>query len=156
MGRYIAQGGSVSIVSKIENAFFPEVYPNSLPTCSDLSLCLVKKKNLAKYTLSVIKFDSNLDIKIQIANARKLIKQHASAMWLFKEVGAYVVFVCDELPDLSESQLEIDRTGFHAVIIQGVHLVSRSGEHLYNHSKWLNKSFGGTESIASRLVNIAI
>jgi hypothetical protein len=62
--RYIAQGGSVSIVSKIGNAFFPEVYPHSLPTSSDLSLCLVKKKNLAKYTLSVIKFDSNLDIKI--------------------------------------------------------------------------------------------
>ena len=70
----------MSIVSKIENAFFPEVYPRSLPTSSDLSLCLVKKKNLAKYTLSVIKFDSNLDIKIQIANARKSIKKDTSAI----------------------------------------------------------------------------
>ena len=146
----------MNIVNNIENSFFPEVYSQSLPTSDDLSLCLLKKKGLVKYTLAVKHFDSNLDIHTQIANARKSIKQQTSAMWLFKEVGAYIVFVCDELPDLSESQLEIDRTGFHAVIVQGVHLISKSGAHLFNHSKWLNKSFGGTEGIASRLVNSAI
>ncbi len=36
-------------------------------------------------------------------------------MWLFKEIGAYIVFVCDELPDIAESQLEIDRTGFKLI-----------------------------------------
>jgi hypothetical protein len=146
----------VNIVNNIKNSFYPEVYSQSIPTSADLSLCLLKKTQLAKYVLVVKDFDSKLDIKIQIANARKLIRQQTSAMWLFKEVGAYIVFVCDELPDLSESQLEIDHTGFHAVIVQGVHLVSKSGAHLFNHSKWLNKSFGGTESIASRLVRSAI
>ena len=145
----------MNIVNNIENSFYPEVYSQSLPLNTNLSLCLLKKTRLAKYVLAVSDFDSNLDIKTQIANARKLIKQQTSAMWLFKEIGAYIVFVCDELPDLAESQLEIDRTGFHAVIVQGVHLVSKSGAHLFNHSKWLNKSFGGTESIASRLVNSA-
>ena len=156
MWRYIAQGALVSIVNNIENSFYPEIYSQSLPTDIDLSLCLLKKVKLAKYVLAVKEHDPNLDIETQIANTRKSIRQQTSAMWLFKEVGAYIVFVCDEMPDLTESQLKIDLTGFHAVIVQGVHLVSKSGVHLFNHSKWLNKSFGGTESIASRLVNSAI
>jgi hypothetical protein len=146
----------VNIVNNIEKSFYPEIYSQSLPTSADLSLCLLKKAKLAKYVLVVKDFDSNLDIKTQITNARKSIKRQTSAMWLFKEIGAYIVFVCDELPDLTESQLEIDLSGFHAVIVQGVHLISKSGDHLFNHSKWLNKSFGGTESIASRLVHSAI
>ena len=146
----------MNIFNNIEKSFYPDVYSQSLPTGEDLSLCLLKKAKFAKYVLAVKSFDSNLDIKIQIANARKSIKQQTSAMWLFKEVGAYIVFVCDELPDLTEAQLEIDLSGFHAVIVQGVHLVSKSGDHFFNHSKWLNKSFGGTESIASRLVHSAI
>lgn len=146
----------MNIVNNIENSFYPEVYSQSVPTSADLSLCLLKKTQLAKYVLAVKDFDSNLDIKTQIANVRKSIKQQTSAMWLFKEIGAYIVLVCDELPDIAEPQLEIDRSGFHAVIVQGVHLVSKSGAHLFNHSKWLNKSFGGTESISSRLVSSAI
>jgi hypothetical protein len=146
----------VNIVNNIENSFFPEVYSQSIPTNNDLCLCLLKQGLIAKYVLAVLEFDANLDIKTQIANARKSIKQHTSAKWLFKEIGAYVVFVCDELPNLTESELEIDRTGFHAVIVQGVHLISKSGAHLFNHSKWLNKSFGGTVSIASRLESSAI
>ena len=109
----------MNIINNIENSFYPEIYSQSLPKNNDLSLCLIKKNRLAKYVLAVKEYDSNLDIKIQIANARKSIKQQTSAMWLIKEIGAYVVFVCDELPDLTESQLEIDRTGFHAVIVQG-------------------------------------
>jgi len=146
----------VNIVNNIENSFYPEVYSQSLPLNTDLRLCLLKKTRLAKYVLAVRDFDSDLDIKTQIANVRKLVQQQTSAMWLFNEIGAYIVFVCDELPDLEQSQLKIDLTGFHAVIVQGVHLVSKSGAHLFYHSKWLNKSSGGTESIASRLVNSAI
>ena len=146
----------MNIVNNIENSFYPEIYSQLLPTSADLSLCLLKKSQLAKYVLAVKDFDSGLDIETQIANVRKSIKQQTSAMWLFKEVGVYIVLVCDELPDLKESQLEIDRTGFHAVIIQGVHLVSKAGAHLFNHTKWRNHSFGDTESIASRLVRSAI
>ena len=146
----------MNIVNNIEKSFYPAVYSESILVSEDLSLCLLKKTQLAKSVLVVKDFDSNLDIKTQIANARGLIQHQTSAMWLFKEVGAYIVFICDELPDLAEHQLEIDRFGFHAVIVQGVHLVSKSGDHLFNHSKWLNKSFGGTESIASRLVRSAI
>ncbi len=146
----------MNIINNIKNSFYPEIYSQSLPLNNDLSLCLFKKDRLGRYVLAVKVFDSNLDIKVQIASARKSIRQQTSALWCFKEIGAYIVFVCDELPDLTESQLEIDRTGFHAVIVQGVHLISKSDAHLFNHSKWLNKSFGGTESIASRLVNNAI
>lgn len=146
----------MNISSNIENSFYPEVYPVKTPANNDLNLCLVKKNGLARYALAVFKFDKNLDLNIQIANARTIVRKQTKALWLVKEVGAYIVFVCDELPNLNASQLEIDRTGFHAVIIQGVHLISKSGEHLYNHTKWLNKSFGGTESIAKRLENCAI
>ena len=146
----------MNISSNIENSFYPEVYPIKTPANNNLNLCLVKKIGLARYALAVFNFDKNLDLNIQIANARSIVRKQAKALWLFKEVGAYIVFVCDELANLHTSQLEIDRTGFHAVIIQGVHLISKSGEHLYNHTKWLNKSFGGTESIAKRLESCAI
>ena len=146
----------MNIVNNIEKSFYPDIYTQTLPTGADLDLCLLKKIGLARYVLAVRDFDSDLDVKTQIANARKSIRQQTSAMWLFKEIGAYIIFICDELPDLVESQLKIDRTGFHAVIVQGVHIISKSGAHVFNHSKWLNKSFGGTESIASRLVKSAI
>lgn len=146
----------MNIVNNIEKSFYPDVYSQSLTKSVDLDLCLLKKTRLAEYVLVVKDFDSDLDIKTQIANAHKSIRQQTSAMWLFKEIGAYIVFVCDELPDLAETQLKIDHTGFHAVIVQGVHLVSKSSTHFFNHNKWLNKSFGGTESIASRLVKCAI
>ena len=146
----------MSIVRNIESSLFPEIYSQSLPTVNDVSLCLLKKHGFAQYALVVKDFDSDLDIKTQILNARKSIKQLTSAMWLFRETGAYIVFVCDELPELTEHQLEIDRTGLHAVIVQGVHLISKSGNHLFNHSKWFNKSFGGAESIANRLKRVAI
>ena len=103
-----------------------------------MSLCLLEKRKLGKYVLAVYDCEPNADITTQIANARRLIKRKASAMWLLKEVGAYTVIVCDKLPELSESQLEIDRTGFHAVIVQGVYQISKSGAHLFNHPKWLN------------------
>ena len=146
----------MNIFSNIEDSFYPELYSVKTPANTDLSLCLVKKNGMARYTLAVFEFDKNLDLTVQVANARAIVLRQTNALWLVREIGAYIVFVCDELPDLSASQLEVDRTGFHAVIIQGIHLISKSGEHLYNHTKWLNKSFGGTESIAKRLENCAI
>ncbi|MBO9490845.1 hypothetical protein J7384_10800 [Endozoicomonas sp. G2_1] len=146
----------MNIIQNIERSFHPEIYSESMPINNDLSLCLYKKSGLARYVLATLNFDSNLDIKTQIANARKLIRNQTAALWIFKEVGAYIVFVCDELPELDSSHLAVDSTGFHAVIVQGVHLVSKSGKHLYNHTNWLNKSFGGTDFIAERLVNSAI
>lgn len=146
----------MNIVNNIEKSFYPEIYSQSLSLHTELSLCLLQKTKLARYALAVREFDSNINLDIQIATTRKLIQQQTSAMWLLKEIGAYIVFICDELPNLQSSQLKVDRTGFHAVIIQGVHLVSKSGDHIFNNSKLLNKSFGNAESIASRLIDSAI
>lgn len=146
----------MSITNNIKTSFYPGVYPESIATQHDLNLCLFKKIGMGRYVLAVTDFKQELDIKTQIANVRRQIRKYNSALWLFNEVGAYIVFVCEDLPDLSESQLEVDRTGFHAVIIQGVHLISKSNKHLFNHVKWLNTSFGGAQSIASRLVDNAI
>ncbi|MBO9492000.1 hypothetical protein J7384_16690 [Endozoicomonas sp. G2_1] len=146
----------MNIVRNIEKSFYPEIYPDSTPINHYLKLCLVKTNGLARYVLIVIDFDSSIDFKTQIEQARMSIRQQTSAMWLFREVGAYIVFVCDELPNVNRSQIKVDKTGFHAVIIQGIHLVSKSGNHLYNHAKWSHRSFGGTECIAARIVNSAI
>ncbi|NQY38082.1 MAG: hypothetical protein HRT37_24665 [Alteromonadaceae bacterium] len=146
----------MNIANRIENVFYPDCYPESLPTLENLSLCLLKKKILGRYSLVVVDFIPGMDIQLQISNTRSLIRKQTGALWMFREVGAYIVFVCDKLPEISPHELEIDKTGFHAVIIQGIHFIPSSGKHLFNHSKWLNHAFGDSESIAEKLQNIVI
>lgn len=142
----------LEIVDTIKNAFYPDIYPHSLSSNSDLNLLLLRKHKIARYVLAVSKFDPKSDLKKQIESARSAIKIQTSALWLFKEVGAYLVLICDELPEIQKSQLKIDRTGLHSVIIQGVHLISKSGNNLYNHSKWLNRTVGSANCISIKLI----
>lgn len=146
----------MNTIDKIKNAFHPDIYTKVIPTTDELKLCLLQKKGLARYCLVVVDFDSDKAITEQVDNTRKLIRKHTSALWMFREVGIYIVFLCEEMPTLTQQDLEIDKTGFHAVIVQGIHLLSGGSEHLYNHSKWLNHYFGGTVSIANQLKAITI
>lgn len=146
----------MEIVRNIESSFYPELYSERLVVGDGLSLCLVRKQGLATYVLAVLDFDPEVDVDTQISEARRAVRRQTGALWFVKEVGAYIVFIADELPKIDSESLTVDSTGFHAVIVQGVHIVSTSGKHLFNHTKWLTRQFGGAASIAERIVASAI
>ena len=115
---------------------------------------LLKKKKTARYVLVVKSLEHCDDINLQIAQVRREIASQTQAMWLVKEVGAYIVFHVASLPRITENEISVDKTGFHAVIIQGVHFISDANEHLFRHTKWLNHSFGGAQGIAQKIESI--
>jgi hypothetical protein len=144
----------LTVVNSIENLLIPDYYTNSLSVLAPIELLLMKKKASARYVLVVKSLSDISDLASEIAEVRGEIRKLTNAFWVAREVGAYVVFRVDKLPKLERADIEVDKTGFHAVIIQGVHFISASGQHLYNHSKWLNHTFGGAVGIAERIESI--
>ena len=145
----------MSILKSIEEALVPDYYHFSSDSFDSFDLCLVKPKSNSKYVLIAKRVRGQLDVHSEIKTARAEIRKAMGALWLLKEVGVYIVFVVDILPEIGPYDIPIDRTGFHAVIIQGIHFVSENREHLFNHSKWLDHSFGNTVSIAKRIQSLS-
>ena len=146
----------MSIITHIEKEFFPSIYTKLFDSTPDIKLCLVKSKFLARYCLCVFELKPEIAINIQIEAARRSIKKHLKASVFLRSVGVYIVFISNSLEGITKENLIVDRTGLHSVIIQGVHVLSASGEHMFNHTKWLNYAFGNTVNIAKQLENIAI
>ncbi len=143
----------MKIANKIKDSFYPDEYATSLNVSNELELCLIKKKALARYCIALVAFDDDVDVKKQVLNARRLIRKCTSALWLVREVGVYIIFhTKNKIPNISSSDLPVDQTGFHAVIIQGVHVIGNNyKEHLFNHAKWFEHCFGGSEKITSKI-----
>lgn len=143
-------------VSKVKDSFFPEEYAESLETFNELELCLVKKKAIARYCIAVLPFDSKLSMEKQISNARKLIRKNTNAFWLISEIGAYIIFhTPNKVPGMDSLELPVDKTGLHAVIVQGVHVIGNDyKKHIFNHSRWFEHAFGKTEYIMAKLKNL--
>lgn len=141
----------MTFIEHVENSLIPIYYDYSLEADTPIDLLLMKKKAMARYVLVVKSLEDNFDLETEIAQVRREVRNQTRAFWLFREVGAYVVFRVNTLPKLKPADILVDKTGFHAVIIQGVHLVSASGQHLFNHSKWLNHTFGGAVGISERI-----
>ena len=144
------------IVTLIEKEFFPSIYNKSHESTPDIKLCLVKSKFFARYCLCAFELQPEVGINDQIEAARRSIKKHLKVSIFMRSVGVYIVFISDSLEGITKDNLVVDRTGFHSVIIQGVHVLSTSGKHIFNHTKWLNYAFGNTVNIAKQLESIAI
>ena len=116
----------------------------------------MRKKGFGGYCIAVFSLDTSIDIEQQIEKAREKIRQSTGAMWLIKEVGVYIIFhTRADISTIISSELKIDKTGFHAVIIQGVYVINGQKKHIYNHSKWFEHSFGNSELIMKKLRNIS-
>jgi len=145
----------MDITEKIKNSFYPSVYSKSVDTKGSFKLCLIKNKLIARYALAVFDLAERIPVNEQIESARDAIFKSTSALWCVREVGVYIVFLAGSVPKaIQQEELAIDTTGFHAVMIQGVHIVGPNNYHLYNHSKWLNHTFGGANAISSQLQTI--
>lgn len=140
----------------IKKAFYPAEYPGILETGNEGEALLWKSAGSGRYALYLRPFEPRREIQAQIAAARESIRRRMKARWIFKEVGAYILFACDELPNLPASALGVDRTGLHAVIIQGIHLAAPRGEHLVRLSTWGGRPFGGSDRIAEKIRGLAL
>lgn len=110
----------------------------------------IKASGFSRYCFAALNLDTNMTLEQQVESARELIQQTTKALWFFREIGAYIVFHTDASDiHYHSEQLPIDRTGLHAVIVQGVHIIGQDNLHIFNHSKWLNHTFGKAHLISA-------
>lgn len=149
----------MSRVNQIRQVFMPQVYDIERPVREPLKLCLMSKQGSACYCLAVAGFDANVDIETQVANARRAVRKATGALWMLKEIGTYLVFESDgPITDIVADQLSVDRTGLHAVILQGIHIIGADGSEVCNLSNWGGRTFGDADTVRnaiSRLINNA-
>lgn len=134
---------------KIKELLMPELYNQEITTPEGLELLLVRKSQLAKYCLAVVGYDDQQEVSSQISEVRRIVRRSMRAMWLLNEVGLFIVFCSGKKPKILDSgDLRVDSTGFHAVILQGVHICGPNNFHLYNHSTWGGKAFGNSGEVS--------
>ncbi|MCB1215403.1 MAG: hypothetical protein KDK66_08000 [Deltaproteobacteria bacterium] len=135
----------------------PSLYDREISAPKGLRLCLLKsgKGRKALYALAVLDYESTKPIQVQIQKARNLVKKAIRACWLIRELGLFLVFLAKEIPQqLTKQDLVVDRTGLHAVIVQGVHLIDSQNQHLYRHSQWASLTFGGAKEVSDQLLKL--
>ncbi len=136
----------------IKKELHPSLYPILLPSSDILKVCMVRKKGLARYCLVSTNYDASLTLEEQIKIIRKEVFRITKACWAIREIGLYIVLISDsKIRNLSDSDLQTDSSGFHAVIVQGIHIIGPGNKHIYKHSKWLNHTFGGASQISDTL-----
>jgi hypothetical protein len=146
----------VDLAKRLKGFFYPESYPEILKDDGDNGFTLQRADSPARYVMHVQRLDSDLPITKQIQNARESIFKRSRAFWLLREVGACIIFTCDKLPDIEQEELVVDKTGFHAVIIQGVYIISKENNLLFLQSKWFNRAFGKSAAVLEALRGNAI
>jgi uncharacterized protein (TIGR03067 family) len=121
---------------------------------ASFDLLLVERiRWLARYALVVCRWDPARDGATQLAVARRTVARRLWAFPVLGEVGLQVVF-CGPREQWQPhiAAMPADLTGWHTVIIQGVHLVDpERGERALNQSSWGQFKFGGTEGVAGQI-----
>ena len=145
----------MNLNTKIKQRLYPQNYPVLLPDKGMQGQTLLRVQGLARYVIHIQEFETGIDIFTQVNLARKTICKRARALWLLREVGACIVFTCKQLPKVQTEEMVVDKTGFHAVIVQGIHLFAETGEQIYNQSKWFNRVFGKSGDVLEALQSVA-
>jgi len=141
----------LEVINRIRKIFYPDLYSKEVAPENGMKLCLVARRRIGRYCLAVFEYDKDQPVELQVKDARTCIRKATRSYWLFRELGAYIVFVSSEpIKGISSEHLSVDTTGFHAVILQGVHIIAPNTQ-IYNHSKWSNHTFGGAKVIAGKL-----
>ena len=144
-----------SFKENIKNLFYPDDYPILLPQNANIDFILMKKKGIARYCIAYVDLKNIDDLDAEVKSLRKSLQKSTKALWLLREVGVFIIIKTDkDISNIEKSQLVVDSTGFHAVIIQGMYLVGNKST-LFNKSKWFKYSFGESEEIEKRLQSIS-
>ncbi len=138
----------------------PKPYTNRMVYLpDDIHLLLTHKKWMsARYAIAVTAWNPTLDGPEFLKAMRGKVSRQLSAMWVFREVGLYLV-VCGAESDWQShvSNMRADKTGLHSVIVQAVHFVDlQTGATKLNQSAWGPVKFGGVDSVANIVNSISL
>jgi len=124
----------------------PEPYGKMVEPSGSFDFLLMRSSALPggryAFAFGEIKSDDIHDVYCQArAEARRLTK----SMWMFREVGLYLMLSGSE--SLWHSQIDqapVDKTGLHSIIVQAVHFVDPdTGLNHLSQSSWGPVKFGG-------------
>lgn len=123
-----------------------------------LDLLLLSRGGLGSYALAVLPWREDVPAATQVAEARAAVRAATGAMWMFREYGAYLVFVGPEASWRGRlAGVAADRTGLHHVILQGMHWIDpASGATELVQSAWGPVKFGGVDSVAAAIEEIEV
>ena len=135
---------TASQIEKIIERLHPSSYPIKHSPSEGLDSLLIKKCfPTAQYAFAIIELQ-NSDLSLAVSSARSQVKELTKGAWLLHEVGLYLLIHGDEeLWKANHNQVRPDRSGLHAVIIQGIHFIDFStGASEVKQSRWGACKFG--------------
>jgi hypothetical protein len=137
--------------NKLKTKLFPKLYSEEILASGDFSFLLMKKGALttSRYAVGFMCLSKEMtleDFWAVRSNACKLTK----SMWLFREVGIYLIFCGPEKYWESHTkEITADKSGLHSIIVNAVHFVDPESKatHLST-SSWGSVEFGNTGFIS--------
>lgn len=147
------------LLERLREVFHPIPY-DEVPDLagSPLDLLLLQRRWWgARYALAALEWRPGVPAGTQVSAARQELARRTSALWMLREVGAYLILLGDEA-SWQGAALEVaaDRTGLHHVILQAIHLVDpSSGEAHVAQSQWGPLTFGGVGVVAEVVQHLA-
>jgi hypothetical protein len=140
----------------VRRALFPGVYEREYPTPGRFDFVLQRRSRIFRSGRYVIAFRrlGGEPIESLSATVRDEIRRLTGALWMIREYGLYLV-LCGprEFWQNQTDTVPADRTGAHAVIVQGVLFVDpESGTNHLNGSAWGPLTFGGTRDISQIVI----
>ncbi|WP_372721398.1 hypothetical protein [Novipirellula sp.] len=145
-------------LAELRSLLHPAVYPyEKLGLPPELQMLLTRnKRKTARYALAVTVWDDTCDGSVFLADRRRVVTRELAARWMYAEVGLYLVILgknTDWRDRLAE--MRVDRTGFHATIVQGVHYINIvTGDYDTVHSAWGPVTFGNAEILADLVASV--
>ncbi|GEM_PF-1173584 len=138
------------IVDHLKNALHPSLYPEE-KTFSNGAYLLTRHDG-GRYCLAITQRQEDISLDHRVRDIRKQVRRETGACWLLREVGLSIIVISSSPEDLDEDALpDADKTGLHAVILQGIHIIAPSGEHIFNQSAWGKVGFGLSDVISETL-----
>jgi uncharacterized protein (TIGR03067 family) len=147
---------TATFVRELKESLQAYLYRRALDDASapyELLLAQWRILHLARYALVAYRWDSSLDGATQLAAARRTVARRLGAFPVLGPIGLQVVFCGPrEQWEHHVAAMPADLTGWHTVIVHGVHFVDpQRGERALNQSSWRPLKFGGAEGIAGQI-----
>jgi hypothetical protein len=144
---------------RLRDRLSPGMYPGGeVPNPSPFALLLRGGHWwTTRYAFAVLPWAAVEDKSGLLAVARAGVKRHIVTVPYLVPVGLYLV-ICGPASGWAETApgVKADQTGFHSVIVQGVHFLDlTTGAHVMSRSEWGPIRFGGTTSV-SEVVNSVV
>lgn len=100
-------------------------------------------RNNSRYIFAYVEMNSNDCLQKVVPSVRKEVQKHTKALWLLNEKGLYILVSVQDIHQIKDiNTVKVDKTGFHAVILQAVHFVDKNGNQKLIQSQWFGRTFG--------------